>query len=101
MTTPKKTPTKNDLTAFRKSFDKSMIVPTAIERALKELGDGWEKEADFIKRTRIGPIDFSKFRDQFAEFYVEVREAGKATKRIWCGTKAFAQKCREAADGNG
>lgn len=99
MTKPK--PKLNDLDSFRKQFDKSVIVPAAIERSLKELGDSWETEADFIKRTRIGTLDFVKFRDRFSDFFLEVREAGKAPKRVWCGTKAFAQKCRDAADGNG
>jgi hypothetical protein len=92
---------KNDLDSFRNQYDKSVIVPAAIQRGLKELGDTWEKEADFIRRTRVGAIDFARFRDQFLDYVVVVREAGKDSKRVWCGTRGFAQKCREAADGQG
>lgn len=90
-----------DLAAFRQAYDKSLIIPQAIERGLKDLGDAWEPELEFIKRCRVPPVQFAAYRERFADFYVEVRDSGKAAKRVWCGTKAFAAKCRSAADGNG
>jgi hypothetical protein len=91
---PKPTAGK-DLAAFRAAHDKSFIIPQKIRLGLGALGDGWEYEADFIKRCGVCNADFGAFRDEFAEFFVETRATGKTPKRVWAGTKAFATKLRE------
>jgi hypothetical protein len=101
MTTQKTQGKGKDLAAFRQAYDKSLIVPQAIETGLKTLGEAWEPQIEFINRCGVTPINFSAYRERFADYYVEVRDSGKAPKRVWCGTKSFAQKCRDAADGNG
>lgn len=101
--TSAKSPAKGgkDIAAFRQAFDKSVIIPRAIEAGLKTLGPSWEPEGEFIRRCGVAGIDFSKFRDQYAEFYVVVRSAGRSPQRVWCGDKAYAEKLREYANGNG
>jgi hypothetical protein len=101
MSTEKTPGKKRTFDEFRQAYDKSLIVPQAIETGLKTLGEAWEPEIDFIKRCRVSPQPFAQYRDRYADFIVEVRDSGKASKRVWCGTKAYAQKCRDAANGIG
>lgn len=85
-----------DLGAFRAAHDKAYIIPRKIKAALAELGDSWEYESDFIRRCAMSSTDFARYRDQFAEFFVETRSSGgNRGKRVWTGTKAFAAKLRE------
>jgi hypothetical protein len=92
--------TKRDrLQDFRNAYDETITVPKAIDAGLKALGDDYEPELTFIKRCGVSPVKFAAFRDRYTDFWLEVREAGKASKRIWCGTKDFAAKCRKAANG--
>lgn len=86
-----------DLAAFRSLHDKSYIVPRAIEAGLKQLGESWEYEQEFVTRCRLSLKDFSQYREQFAEFYVEI--GGKSIRRVWAGTKTYAQKLKESYDG--
>lgn len=97
---PKKTTTKSkgkDLMSFRALHDKSYIVPLAIRSGLVQLGDSWEYEQEFVTRCRLSLKDFGQYREQFAEYYVEI--GGKSIRRVWAGTKAYAQKLKEAYDG--
>ena len=80
---------------FRAAHDKNFIIPERIRAGLKELGDGWEYEGEFQKRTGISTTDFARFRDQFEEFFVIV--GTRNTKRVWAGTKELAKKLREMA----
>lgn len=100
MSTAKK-PSKRDLDSFRAAFDKSVIIPRAIESALKNLGASWEPEGEFIKRVGVAPVDFSKFRDQYADYFAVVRLAGRSPQRVWSGDKQYAEKMRGYANGNG
>lgn len=84
------------LTDFRATHDKAYIVPTKITEALAKLGDSWLYEAEFIKACGLTPPDVSAFRDQFADYTVEVRQDGRR-RTVWAGTKAFANKLREMA----
>lgn len=86
-----------NLESFRKTFDKSVIVPDRIRAGLAALGDSWEYEVDFIKRCGLSTTDFSRFRDQFEDFMVEIRSGSQRQRRVWAGTKKFAAKLREAA----
>ena len=94
---PVKAKTGKDLAAFRAVHDKSFIVPRAIESGLVQLGSSWEYEQEFIKRCRLSLADFGRFRDQFAEYYVEI--GGKTIRRVWAGNKAYAKKLKETYDG--
>lgn len=95
MTKPKAPAGGKDITAFRKAYDKSLIVPEKIKAALAALGDSWESEGDFIKRCGLSPSDFGQYRDLFAEHTVAVRPMGKGPTRVWAGTLSFAEKLRE------
>ena len=96
--TARKTPPKGkDLMAFRSLHDKSYIVPRAIEAGLAQLGASWEYEQEFVKRCRLSLVDFSRYRDQFTDFFVEI--GGKSVRRVWAGTKAYAKQLKETYDG--
>jgi hypothetical protein len=78
---------------FRKSHDKSFIVPAKIKAGIELLGPGgWEYETAFWKTHGINNTDGARFREEFEEFMVRV-EAGR--KGIICGSKALATKMRE------
>lgn len=85
----------NDLSAFRAAHDRAFIIPERIKKALAALGEAWEYEADFIKRVGTGNHELAAFRDQFADYWVEVRAMGqKNPKRAWSGSKAYMTKMR-------
>lgn len=90
---------RDALQAFRDEYDDTVVIPKAIDAGLKALGADWQGEIVFIKRCGLSPIKFSAFREQYKEFYVEVRKPGKSPTRIWCGTKEFAAQCRKATNG--
>lgn len=85
------------LADFRTAHDKSTVVPAKIKAALAKLGkDSWEYEPEFAKNCGVSPVDFAAFRDQFAEYVVELPAAqGRRGKRIWAGAPALAEKMRE------
>jgi hypothetical protein len=92
--TSKKVTKADRLLAFRGAHDKSYIIPNKIREGLKQLGDDWKYEDDFMKLIGIkSKNDLSPFREQFKDFIVE---AGKerARKLVWVGTKAFAETLR-------
>jgi len=88
-------PKGRDIDAFRAAHDKSFIVPKRIRDGLAALGESWEYEVEFIKRCQLDNTSFAAYREQFKDFYLEL--SGKSPKRIWAGTKAFANKLRERA----
>ena len=84
-----------NLEAFRAAHDRAYIVPRRIKEALAALGDSWEYEAEFIKRCGLSQVDFAAFRDQFTDFFIETANSHRTRgKRVWAGTKAFADKLR-------
>ncbi|MDP9089182.1 MAG: hypothetical protein M3O26_10645 [Pseudomonadota bacterium] len=83
-----------DINAFRESHDKNCIVPKKIEQGLKLLGpDQWHYQPDFIKLCEISVTDLAMFREQYSDFFVEIR--AKTRKVVWCGSKALATKLRQ------
>lgn len=82
---------------FQKEHDQSYIVPARIREGLGELGDSWEYEADFMKRIACNANMLSKYREQFADFIIDVqRRPGRShSTRAWCGTAKLATKLRE------
>ncbi len=84
-----------DLEAFRASHDRSFIVPKKIQAGLDALGESWEYEAEFIRRCGLSTGDFAAYREKFQDFSVETASVnGNRGKRVWAGTKAFANKLR-------
>lgn len=90
-----KKPSGKDVESFRQLHDKSYRIPKVIKDALADLGDSWEYEAEFMKRSGVSAIDIATFRDQFADNWFEVRTTTRNTKRVWCGTPKLANKLRE------
>lgn len=93
---PKQT---RNLASFGATYDKNVIVPNKIRAALaaleKEHGaEGWEHEAELIKRASASTTDFAMFRDQFASHFVEV--GGRNAKRVWFATVKAAKAARGA-----
>ena len=86
---------KKSLADFKAAHDKSFIVPNKIKAGLATLGtDGWEYESDFYKSAGVPPQDLAKFRQQFTDNVVIVKNNGKEL-RVWAGSKALADKMRE------
>ena len=88
--------TGKSIASFRALHDKSVIFPAKIRAGLKSLGNAWEYEADFIKRCGLSQPEFGRYRDQFSDFFVSVRERGSFSKRAWAGTKKYADQMRAA-----
>lgn len=82
---------------FRAAHDKSYIIPTRIRDALKQLGDSWEYEVDFLRRCALSTTDLATYRDEFeADHIVIVAGSTRSSpKRVWAGTKELATKLRE------
>lgn len=77
---------------FSDAHDRSVMIPKKIREGLKQLGDSWEYEAEFLKRCKLPLNGISAYRDQFKDHVVEV---AADRKRIWAGTVKFATKLRE------
>lgn len=84
-----------DVEVFRQIHDKAYRVPKVVKAALDELGESWEYEAEFLKRSGISVADLAVFRDQFSQHWFEAKTANRNTKRVWCGTVKLANKLRE------
>jgi hypothetical protein len=95
VTAPAKKSAGKDVEAFRQSHDKSYRIPRIIKESLAELGDGWEYELEFLKRSGLSVVDLATYRDQFADNWMEVRSGNRNVKRVWAGTVKFANKLRE------
>lgn len=83
--------TGKSLDEFRSLHDKNFIVPKKINDALMKLGSSWLYEVEFLKLASISTTEGATFREQFKDFYVEV---GASKKRVWAGTKAYANQLR-------
>lgn len=78
---------------FRSEFDKSFIVPQRIKAALKEIGaSGWEYEKQFAEIAGVSLADMGNFRDEFADYIVDIR---RVSKRAWAGSVGTAKAMRE------
>jgi hypothetical protein len=80
------------LDEFRAQHDKDFIVPARIKEGLKQLGDGWAYEMEFVKLAGVSLGDLGNYREAFAEHVVIVRRDGK---RAWAGSVSIAAKMRE------
>jgi hypothetical protein len=80
------------LTDFRAAHDKSYIVPNKIRAALKQLGDGWEYEMDFMRIAGLSVTDLAAYREPFEKFTVLI--GGRNAKRVWFGSEKAAADAR-------
>lgn len=86
---------KKTLADFKAAHDKSFIVPQRIKAGIEKIGaDGWEYEADFVKLSGVNQNDIAKFREQFVDNVVLIKQDGRE-RRVWAGSKALATKLRE------
>lgn len=90
---------KKNLDAFRATHDRNVTVPNKIRAGLDSLAkaegaEGWEYEADFVKRASLSQTDLGQFRAQFEDHIVETK--GKSAKRVWFADVSTASKAREA-----
>ncbi len=94
--------TKRDHSTFRATHDRRVLVPEKFRAGLasleKEFGpEGWEYDADFRKRAKVGPPDMTQFRDGFKDYQVEVPAQGdKPARIVWVATTKAAKKFRES-----
>ena len=101
MNKPKKT--INDLRALH---DKSVVIPNRIKgalAALKASGDVWAYEADLMALAKppISTTDFARYREGFADYWVEVPAAQgrNATRRVWFATAAAKKSWEDSVSG--
>lgn len=79
------------LADFLKAHDKATIIPAKIREALKKLGKGgWLYESEFVKLANVSPCDFSAYRDEFAAYFVQLRD-----RRAWAGSEKLANQMKE------
>ena len=76
-----------------------MTVPNRIRAALAELekaegAEGWEYEADLMRRQKISQTDMAQFREQFSGHVVET--GGNKSRRVWFATVKAANAARAA-----
>ena len=79
-------------TDFEREYDKDFKIPNAIREALKSLGNGWLKNADFSRKFNIGQNDLSVYAGQFSAHIVII--PGEKTK-VWWGNPVLAEKWRK------
>ena len=91
---PKKGPALKgrNLIDFKSKYDKNTYIPAKIEAGLKDLGNHWEYENEFVQRSGVSYMDLNTFRGAFSDYFVLLKKDGK---KIWCGTKEIAIKIRE------
>lgn len=83
---------------FKKSYDKSYIIPEKIRAGLAKLKakNGWCEQKDFMILCDIrSPNDLAAYAEPFARDHVVlVPHTDRHQKKVWCGTKAMADKLR-------
>ena len=80
------------LDAFKSAHDRDTIIRAKIDAALSELGDAWEYESEFVKRSGVNYNDLGNYREAYEGHWVTLKREGK---RVWAGTESFAAELRE------
>jgi hypothetical protein len=99
--------TQRNLASFRAAHDKNVIIPNKIRAALAQMeaeegSESYAYEANdpegrptFLKRAGISVTELAMFREQFADYIVELgnnsRDRGK---RVWFATTKAAKAAR-------
>lgn len=88
----------NTLADWKASYEPDIVIPNKIKAALasllKESEEGWESEADFIKRAKISNTQIGAYRSKFEKHIALGRESGKSEKRFWFASAKVAAKAR-------
>ena len=88
---PAETGKGRSLADFLQAHDKATIVPAKIREGLAKMGkSGWLYESEFVKLAGVTPMDFSAYRDDFAAYFVQLRD-----RRAWAGSEKLAKQMRE------
>lgn len=97
---------KKTLADLANRFDKNVSMPRRINEAIAAIaknGDDFEYEMEFSRLVNppIQLADLARYREQFNDFWVEVRDVGKhtATRRVWFASKALCKKWKEQVGG--
>jgi hypothetical protein len=85
--------TARALSEFRETYDKSLIIPARVRKALTRMGKGrWAYESEFAKLAEVTLADLGNFRDKFSAYVVQLREG----RRAWAGTPGTAVQMRNS-----
>jgi hypothetical protein len=100
-TKPKKT-----LAELSQRFDRNVAIPKQINAAIEALvksGDEYAYEMEFTQLVtpKIPIMYLAQFREQFADYWVDVRDIGTKTaaRRVWFASKALCKKWKEQVGG--
>jgi hypothetical protein len=100
------TKTKKTLADLAHRFDRNVAIPKQINAAIDALlksGDEYSYELEFSKLVNppIPTNYMAQYRDQFTDYWVEVRDIGtkSATRRVWFASKALCKKWKEQVGG--
>jgi len=100
---PDRAPVKSNVASFRALHDADVVIPQKIRDGLLSLkkakgNEGWEYEADFIKRAGISTAQMGTHRDEFVAHIVVAKPVGKGNSRsprnAWFATVAAATEAR-------
>ena len=101
MPTVAEKPKAKTLESFRAAFDPEVKIPNKIRTGLASLlqtegPEGWEFEMEFCKRADVAPAVIGKYREQFAEYIVEVKVDSRSNNRkfVWFADAKIAKKAR-------
>lgn len=102
-------PVTRNLSTFRASHDRNVIIPNKIKNALADMAEKEGPEtyayesADpeggvpFVRRAGISLTELSSFRDLFKEHIVELPNDSRSRgKRVWFATPKAAKAARGA-----
>lgn len=88
----------NNLQSFKAEFDPDVFIPLRIREALAELGkegpQAWEASQEFAQRARLNTNRLSKYREEFADHIVEVKNRAGDPKYIWFADPKVAKEAR-------
>lgn len=80
---------------FMRKYDKSFLIPQAIEAGLQSLGDGWLTNDKFAAHCGVSIAALATYRSKYEDHIVYV----EGTKATWWGNRARAAKWRAKLKG--
>ena len=86
------------LADLKNKYNTDVLVTNKIMAALKDLGDAAETMGDFRLRAGISSAQVAQYMEQFEDYTIPVREAGRV-RYLFAGTKEFAAQARKVVDG--
>ena len=82
------------LAEFRSLHDKDTITNNKVKAAIRQLGERWEYEADFVRRAGVSYTDLGHTREAYSGYWLMLRREGK---RVWSGSKEMITQMKEYA----